>query len=117
MRTGRIGAWIEYRFDAPERVRQLRFVFDSDLNRPEKATLANYPLHIEPVGVPQTLVRAFRVEAEDNDGTWHTVARMDNNYQRLVRLDIDATTRAIRFVPESTWGAEQVHVFAWDIDR
>jgi hypothetical protein len=113
--TGQIGAWVEYRFAAPERVRQLRFVFDSDLNRPEKATLANYPLHIEPVGIPQTLVRTFRVEAVDGDGVWYTVANVENNYQRLVRLDIDVTTRAIRFIPESTWGAKQAHVFAWDV--
>jgi hypothetical protein len=113
--TGQIGAWVEYRFTAPKRVRKLRFVFDSDLNRPEKATLANYPLHIEPVSVPQTLVSAFRVEAEDDDRTWHTVAHVENNYQRLVRLEIDVTTCAIRFVPESTWGAEQVHVFTWDV--
>jgi len=113
--TGSPGAWVEYRFAAAERVRQLRFVFDSDLNRPEKATPANYPLHIEPVGVPQTLVRTFRVEAADASGAWYTVTRVDNNYQRLVWLDCDVTTRAIRFFPESTWGAEQAHVFAWDI--
>jgi hypothetical protein len=113
--TGSLGAWVEYRFAAPERVRVLRFVFDSDLNRPEKATPANYPLHIEPVGVPQTLVRAFRVEALDDDGTWRTIACVDNNYQRLVHLNLDVTTCALRFVPESTWGAERVHIFAWDV--
>ncbi len=113
--TGSLGAWVEYRFAAPERVRQLRFIFDSDLNRPEKATPANYPLHSEPVGVPKTLVRAFRVEAVGDDGAWYTIAHVENNYQRLVRLNVDVTTRAIRFIPESTWGAEQVHVFAWDV--
>ncbi len=112
---GDVGAWVEYRFDAPQRVRTLRFVFDSDLNRPEKATSASYRLHIELAGVPQTLVRAFRVEALGDDGMWHTIAREENNYQRLVRLDVDVTTQAVRFVPESTWGAERVHVFAWDV--
>jgi len=113
--SGSLGAWVEYRFAAPGRVRQLRFVFDSDLNRPEKATPANYPLHSEPVGVPQTLVRAFRVEVVDAGGAWYTVTCVENNYQRLVRLNVDVTTRALRFVPESTWGAEQAHVFAWDV--
>ena len=113
--TGEPGAWIEYRFDTPKPVRTLRFTFDSDLNRPEKATPASYRLHVEPVGVPQTLVRAFRVEALGDDGAWRTIAREDNNYQRLVHMDVAVTTRAIRFVPESTWDAEQVHVFAWDV--
>jgi hypothetical protein len=35
---------------------------------------------------------------------------------RLVRLDIDIRARAIRFVPEATWGAECAHLFAWDVD-
>ncbi len=109
------GAWVEYTFNKPQTVHCLRFIFDSNLNRPEKATPANYPRQIQTVGVPETLVRAFRVEVLGTDGTWHIVAEEDNNYQRLVRLDMDITTRAIRFIPEATWGAPTVHIFAWDV--
>jgi hypothetical protein len=113
--TGSVGDWAQYTFDRVERVRRLRFVFDSDLNRPEKNQPASYPLHQEPVGVPQAMVRAFRVEALGENGDWQVVAREENNYQRLVRIQIDVQARAIRFVPEATWGAESVHVFAWDV--
>jgi hypothetical protein len=97
-------------------VRGLRFVFDSDLNRPEKNMPHSYPLHIEPVGVPETMIRAFRVEALDQNNRWRVIVREESNYQRLVRLETDVETSAIRFIPEATWGAEQVHVFAWDVD-
>jgi hypothetical protein len=106
---------VEYAWKAPRKVGALRFVFDSDLNRPEHNMTCRYPLPVEPVGVPQTLVRAFRVEARGEDGAWATVARVENNYQRMVRLALDVETRALRFVPESTWGSPEVHLFAWDV--
>lgn len=113
---GELGGWVEYAFDAPQHIGRLRFVFDSDLNRPEMNQPSHYPLHVEPVGVPQTLVRTFRIEALDEGGGWREVARMENNHQRLVRLAVDVKARALRFVPEATWGAAQAHLFAWDVD-
>jgi hypothetical protein len=112
--TGSPGAWAQLQFEAPHRVTRLRFVFDSDLNRSDHNAVAAYPLDMAPVGPPQSLVRAFRVEALGEDGGWTTIARIDNNYQRLRHLDVDVTTRALRFVPEATWGAAQAHVFAWE---
>ena len=112
---GSVGAWVEYAFDQVEPVRKLRFVFDSDLNRPEKNEHANRSLDWEPVGVPQTMTRAFHIEALDESGAWQTIACQENNYQRLVWIDTDVRTRAIRFVPTATWGAPSVHLFAWDV--
>ena len=113
--TRAIGSWVQYAFDQPERVRQLRFVFDSDLNRPGHNSVSNYPRNLPPQRVPATMTRALRVEALDADGRWVTVARLDNNYHRLVRLPVDVTTRAVRVIPEATWGSERVHLFAWDV--
>ena len=113
--TAPLGEHVTYTFDQVQRVRALRLVFDSDLNRPEKNEHANRPLAWEPVGVPQTLVRAFRVEALGPDGTWRVAFREHNNYQRLVRVDLDLQARALRLVPEATWGANEVHLFAWDV--
>jgi len=113
--TGRPGAWVQYTFDGSRHVRELRFVLDSDLDRKGMNMLSNYPLHAEPVGVPQTMTRAFRIEALDENGEWTVVAREKNNYQRLVWIETDVQTSAIRFIPEATWGAERVHVFAWDV--
>jgi hypothetical protein len=109
------GAHVTYAFDCVEHVRALRIVLDSDLNRPEKNEHANRPLDWEPVGVPKTLVRAFRIEVLDADGTWRVIYREENNYQRLVRVGLDLQARAVRLVPEATWGAQEAHLFAWDV--
>ena len=76
---------------------------------------SSYPLNAEPVGTPRSLIRAFRVEALGESGEWTVVARKEENYQRLVRMDVDVRTTALRFIPEATWGADRCHVFAWDV--
>jgi hypothetical protein len=112
--TGRIGSWVQYSYAAPRKIRELRFVFDSDLNRKVLNMPCNFPLDAEPHRVPDSLVRTFRIEAE-NEGQWQTVLRVENNYQRLVKLAVDLEVSSVRFVPEATWGAETVHVFSWDL--
>lgn len=115
--SGSAGSWIQYTFSRPERLARLRLVFDSDLNRPDTAMLCKYPLQADPASVPATLIRAFRIDALDSSGEWNTVFRETNNHQRLVRIAIDAHTQALRLIPEQTWGASQMNVFAWDVDK
>ncbi|HHE70786.1 MAG TPA: FAD-dependent oxidoreductase [Chloroflexi bacterium] len=110
-----LGAWVQYTLPEPIHIRRLRFVFDSDLNRPEMNQPANYPLDMPAVGVPRTLVRSFKVEARAQAGQWREIVRVENNYQRLVRLEVDVVCDALRFTPESTWGSPNAHLFAWDI--
>ncbi len=114
--SGSGDCWLQYTFSQAQRIGRLRFVFDSDLNRPDTAMLCKYPLESEPASVPATLIRAFRVEALNAAGQWKTVFRETNNYQRLVRVAIDVETQALRFVPEATWGASESNVFAWDVE-
>jgi hypothetical protein len=106
-------------------VLQARMVFDSDLNRrdpdrgPDNRKVRNmrhfYPLNASPWSVPQTLVKAFRLEAVADDGTWHVVHEEDNNYQRLVRVPVETVASAIRLTPLATWGAEETRLFAFDV--
>lgn len=109
------GGWVEYAFRKTERVRTVRLVFDSDLNRKEMNQPSNYALDEKPVAPPHTLVRAFRVEAIGPDGQRRTVLEESNNYQRLFRASLDVEAVAIRVVPERTWGAERARLFAFDV--
>lgn len=117
-------SWVQYRFACPTPVSQVRLVFDSDLNRKgkgacaqygEKNCLSNYPLNQPPRTVPETLTRAFRVEALDDRGQWQCVFAATDNTQRLVRIPLDVTTGGIRLLPLSTWGAASARLFAFDV--
>ncbi len=111
---GACGQWVEYRFAKPAALTEARLVFDSDLNRQRKNMIAFYPREMPAFAVPPVMVKAFRLEAEVN-GAWKTVARVDHNYQRLARVSISEIASAVRFIPEATWGAPEVTVFAFDV--
>ncbi|HHX38503.1 MAG TPA: FAD-dependent oxidoreductase [Armatimonadetes bacterium] len=113
--TGSLGSWVEYAFDGPREVKECRFVFDSDLNRRRLNMPSCFPRDLEPHRVPETLVRTFRIEVRNESGEWTLATRVEESHQRLVRVPVNVTTSAIRFIPEATWGAPQAHLFAWDV--
>lgn len=125
-------AWIaapgdaaEYLFDGTAHISEVRIVFDSDLNRAEcdRAYGGNSEyaqgryyraLQDPPLRVPSTLVKAFRIETLWQDGKWHTVAKVADNHQRLVRMPLNCEACGIRLVPMETWGAAECRVFAFE---
>ena len=111
----RCGDTAEYRFAAPTPLHAVRLVFDSHLNRREMNIRALLPLDRQALRTPQSLVREFRLEILAEDGRWQTVCDVRDNAQRLVRLELDVTTTAIRLTPLATWGADTVRLFAWDV--
>jgi hypothetical protein len=133
---GQVGDFIEYEFGSAQKISKMRIIFDSNLNRMiRKKQLSDdqvngkgdpaatakremwccYPLHAKPKIVPESMVKAFRVEAKDMLGNWNVIYKETNNYQRLVKITLDVKTEAIRLIPESTWGSNECHIFAWDV--
>lgn len=110
---GAIGASIEYRWAEPVHVGGVRMVFDSNLDN-NKRMPCSYPQMGDRCLVPGSLVKSYRLEACDAEGTWRTVHSETCNYQRLVRVPVDIRVTALRLVPESTWGDEQVRIFGFE---
>ena len=111
---GSLSDWIEYSLDRPERIREARFVFDSDLNRRTLNMPSHRKLAPERRALPAVLARDFRLEIL-TPGGWKEAARVADNARRLTRVPLDVEAAAIRFHPERTWGADKVRLFAWDI--
>ena len=121
---GNIGSYVEYSFDKPEKVNEMRFVFDSDLNRETcsdkwwcKSSLMNHntPVTEEEIKFPQTLIKAFKIEAKDSNGEFKTVYENANNHNRLVKLNLNIETTAVRFIGLETWGIDKINLFSWDM--
>jgi len=113
--SGAPGEWVAYRWQEPVQLYEARLIVDSDLNRKLKNMPCRFDLNAPPRNTPETVTRSLRIEALGEDDAWRTVARVDDNWQRLVRIPLDVTTRAVRLVPESTWGAPKAHLFAFDV--
>ena len=107
--TGTPGTPVEFRWNDAKPIGGMRLVFDSNLGD-HKRMPCRYP-RTNRKGPPADLVKAFRIEVLDG-GTWRTVFREDNNTQRLVHAPVNATGTGVRIVPEETWGAEEVRLFA-----
>ena len=112
--NGSFSDWIEYSFERVEHIREARFVFDSDLNKRPLNMPCHRILHPEKRALPARLMRNFRLEIRTADG-WKIAAQVRDNTRRMARIPINLDTNAIRFHPELTWGADNVHLFAWDI--
>jgi hypothetical protein len=117
------GDYIELSWPEPQCIRELRIIFDSDLERdtvtgcePLRAfpMLCNVPYRMEPFGFPRTMVKNFAVHARV-DGGWQEVGGRTGNILRLVKVPVNRTADAIRLIPLSTWGAGGAHIFSVDV--
>jgi len=111
---GRPGGAITMMWPEAVGIGGLRLVFDSDLNQ-HKRMPCSIPLKGNRCGVPARMIRRFRVEARQTDGSWQVVHREEANYQRLVRVPLEVRADAIRVVVEETWGDELARIFSLDV--
>ena len=99
--------WVELRWPEPVAVGQVELVFDDDVDE----DLINLHLFRTPFDVLPTLVRDYRIEAEDLDGGWTVLAVEAGNRRRhRVHPVGPVTTTALRVVVLSTNGAPRAHV-------
>ena len=114
-----LGHAVELAFAAPEKVSEVRLVFDSDLNREgdyghHHNLLHEFELNRRQQVIPASLVRDFRIEAFDGSA-WKEVARVTDNHRRLVKVPLDVEAKAIRVIPEKLWSEQNIaRIFAFD---
>ncbi len=100
--VGEMGESILFELDKDIFVGGLRLVLDSNLND-HKRMPSTIPLKGNQSRMPERMLRNFRVEVRQADGSWRVVHRQVDNHQRLVRVPLAANTSAVRLVLESTW--------------
>lgn len=127
---------VTYTFPKKTHISDFRLIVDSDLDReytegnPQvlniSATLfRRLDYNYTSFGFPQCMLKAFRIEALDDNGQWQTVFETDNNRQRMVRQKLDVDTASIRLIPVDTYfsekmgaaayGSAQAHIFSFEV--
>ncbi len=121
---GRVGDFIEVSFDSPQEIHEIRLTLDSDLNRKTigadgylepKATVCNVSRNMPFVHLPQTLVRDIEVDVLCEDGTWERAYTLCDIKRRVVYLPVNRTTRAVKIIPTSSYGCEEIKIFTLDV--
>lgn len=77
--------------------------------------LSNYPLDMPKYSPPETLIKSFSLELEDESGKVTEIFITGNNYQRFFSLNANAKARAIRLNIIKTRQQGASLIFAFDI--
>lgn len=127
------GAWLKlgepvtYTFGSDEMVENIHLALDSDLDRKtvpgdwceRRHTMrANIVPDSPTMTMPQTLLRAYRIEGEKESGETVILAVEDCNLRQCVNIPVHDRFTEIRFIPLATWAeteTEKVHVFSFDV--
>ena len=111
---GNAGDCIAYTWDADTPIKEIRLVFDSNLNRDYHNMPCNYPLVQTGYHIPETLIRAYRIEGISENGEVQ-ILQIDENHQRFVTHKVDWNVKMVRLTPLETHGCKDLHVFSFDI--
>ena len=123
MWEGKVGDHILIQLPAQSQIKELRFVFDSDLNREtvnedhylkDKISICNIPKDLKPIHVPKTLIKSLKVELLTSDG-WQEIPGVTDNHKRLVKLPINMDASSIKLTLLETWGNEEVGIHSIEV--
>ncbi len=112
------GAKLIFDLKKPAKIEQLRLMFDPDFTRESItphfklqlfASKLNEGLDFEPLKTAATIVRSFRVFADDE-----MIFETDNNYHSLVKVPIGREIAKLTVEFIETHGSEQIRLFACD---
>jgi FAD dependent oxidoreductase len=109
------GDWVELRFNQTETINEIRLVFDSDLNRDYKNMVAKFPLDMPKYSPPETLIKGFHLEIEDQSGNKTEVFREENNYQRLIKIPVDCKAQSVQLHIDALYSPGIKKLFAFEI--
>ena len=107
-------ACITYAFEKDTQISQIRLVFDSNLNRNYRNMPCNYPLEEKIIKLPDTIIKAYRIEGIRENGEMVTL-EVTNNHQRFVKLAVDWQVKELRLIPLATWGCDTFRLFGFEI--
>ena len=112
---GKEGDTVAYTFAKGEDVREIRLVFDNDMNRKYHNMPCNYPFEEKRFKLPKTLIREYRLEALCENGERHSL-HVTDSHQRFCRHKVDwHGVREVRFIPLATHGAEEFRLFEFEV--
>ena len=112
--AGKKNEAIEYSFEKDTEIKEIRLVFDSNLHRKYRDMPTNYPLKETRYRIPETLIKEYRIEFENEKGEIKTL-EINNNHQRFVKHSVNEKALKIRFIPLSSYGCEDMRLYSFEI--
>lgn len=112
--VGENGDFLEYKFDVPEYVNEVRIVFDSNLNRTYQNMPCRYRLNENLYKMPDTLIKEYKIIVTDENGAKETISVTENR-KRFVVQKIGKTAVSIKLIPITTYGCKTFNIFSFEV--
>ena len=119
-----LGTEITAVLDEEKKVEAVTLIFDSDINRDtwgkELDAYRRYPMkcHVyleqQPVVMPETLIKAYEIWILE-EGSWQLLKKEKENYRRLVKIPVGRRIKAVKVVPQASWGAAEARIYRLDL--
>ena len=111
---GTEGDRITYEWESDVDIREIRLVFDNDMNRKYHNMPCSYPL-VEPrFKLPKTLPKAYEILGESESGETVSLSVTDN-HQRFVRHAVNWRVKRLTLLPLETNGCADFRVFDFEV--
>jgi hypothetical protein len=106
------GAWLELKWEKPQKLSQIQLTFDTGFPRPLTLTSQNsFDKRLIRGPQPET-VKNYEILATDNSGKQISLAKVTGNYQRVNRHQFSSLeTKSIRIKISATNGVEEARVY------
>lgn len=108
------GDCVEYSFGKDTEVKEIRLIFDNDMNRKYYNMPCCYPLVETGFKLPKTLIKEYVLEGTNEEGKTFSIHVTDNR-ARLARHSVDWKVQKLRFIPAASHGCDEFRLFSFDI--
>lgn len=117
-----LGENLEINLPESRYVEELRFIFDSDLDRDSfdeavDPSFRDYPMrcntayHEKILGLPEVLVKDYDIEIS-NGGEYEKFLSVTCNRKRLAIFKVGKNIKNIRFIPKAAYGAQSIGLYS-----
>lgn len=105
--------WIAYTFTETTNVKWVTLVLDSGLD--QNVALSYLQKDDQLIAPPDVMPQSFRIDGMIAK-QWQELIRVDRNYQRLCRFQIEGKLDGVRFLLKKTWGAAESRIYAFYLE-
>jgi hypothetical protein len=105
--------WTAYEFGRRASVEEVTLILDSAMEK--NISMSHHQKDDQFTAIPDVVPKTFRLDGLEN-GDWRTVAKVEDNHQRFVRVPVHKELQGVRFVLDKTWGAERSNTYAFYVD-